>query len=72
MAKQRNHRPVPPSFDLTEDQLRTRIRDHYLALHAQWAVCIQGDDTLWRDLFDLHYRILDLERRAPWLRKELQ
>jgi hypothetical protein len=53
------------------DQLKEAIRTHYIRLQAEWVAELDAVKSDWTRLFDLHYRIAELERRAPWLKKEV-
>lgn len=52
-------------------ELKQLIRDHYTALQVEWHLELEAPKTDWTGLFDLHYRITEMERRAPWLKTEV-
>ncbi len=64
MAKKKSS-PASPA------QARLAIVRHYHALQLEWSLELQNPDTDWEHLLALHYRITDLERRAPWLKQEV-
>jgi hypothetical protein len=56
----------------TKAELKELIRNHYLALQAEWKRELESETkTDWTGLFDIHFRISEMERRAPWLKKEV-
>jgi gamma-glutamyl-gamma-aminobutyrate hydrolase PuuD len=53
-------------------ELKQLIRQHYQALQVQWHLELESETkTDWTALFEIHYRITEMERRAPWLKKEV-
>jgi hypothetical protein len=53
-------------------ELKELVRNHYIALQAEWKIELESPaKTDWTGLFDLHYRITEMERRAPWLKQEV-
>lgn len=54
---------------VTLEEAKLAVCRFYLALHAEWILELQMHPTDWEHLFYLHYKIADLDRRAPWLRK---
>jgi hypothetical protein len=57
--------PVSPA------QARLAVVRHYQALQLEWSLELQNPSTDWECLLFLHYKIADLERRAPWLKQEV-
>jgi len=53
------------------DQLKEVIRNHYIALQDAWKLELEVPKVDWFGLFRLHDRITEMERRAPWLKKEV-
>ena len=69
MAKKtRSARKCP---DISPEQAVIAVRRYYQALQLEWSLELQNPATDWERLFFLHYKITDLERRAPWLKKEV-
>ncbi len=56
--------------DLSPEDATRAIRRYYRALQLEWSLELQNPTTDWERLLFLHYKLADLERRAPWLKKE--
>ena len=69
----KNHSPRQPKNIQPgrTDQLKETVRKHYTRLQAEWVAELDAVKSDWTRLFDLHYRITEMERRAPWLKKEV-
>ncbi len=53
----------------TPAQAKLNLETSYQALQLLWITALQSPDTDWMQLFDLHYRMAEMERRARWLRE---
>jgi hypothetical protein len=68
MAKKTRSKKYPAT---TPEQAKTAVIRYYQALQLEWTLELQAETTDWEHLIFLHYTIADLERRAPWLKKEV-
>ena len=71
MAKQISRKKSPNNLILTARQeARLVLLRQYESLNRVWSRELQNDSTDWTELFRLYYKLAELERRHPWLKKE--
>jgi len=70
MPKKQPSNP-PSSSSISGPQMaRMAVYRQYQCLQQAWDRELQNDSTDWPALFRLHYKIAEMEKRAPWLKKE--
>ncbi len=55
-----------------EEQREDRqiLRYQYAALHQTWRGELHSEDPDWLLMFRLHYSLIEMEQRHPWLKQE--
>lgn len=59
------------TFEEQQDE-RQILLHQYASLHLIWTGELQSDDPDWLLLFRLHYTLMELDKRHPWLKDEDQ
>ncbi len=69
MGKKSPHPKKCPA--VSPEQALMAVLRYYRALQLEWSLELRNPTTDWERLLFLHYKLADLERRAPWLKREV-